>query len=167
MQAATIAFRASFPSPSVLDTFLEDLTSISIVLGGAAGKEENYALTRTQKAVARMNSADFGQLSRALAKSRIWLLALTSAAGVLQTSSQDALADRKLARANAILLDERLPYLAEPAADSEEGARRGTIDNAGLVMDGTALEALEESVCAMTEAISMWSKVQAEQQRPR
>ena len=163
LQAARDVLKASFPSPCALDEFFDDLTSLLIVVAGAAGNDVGHSPKQIQEAMARINSADFGQLNRALANSRVWQLARTSAAGVLQGSSKDALADEKLVRACTILLDERLPHMAD-ASDSETGGRLATIENAGLVIDGTALDALEESVCSMTEAMSMWSKLRADQQ---
>ena len=147
-----------------IDEFLLDVSSFVTVLGFGAGKTNpEQTQKHVSEAVRRVTTADYLNFNRALAQSRVWQRSLTAAAACLQTSSQDSLGDGKLARAHAILQDIRLPHVLESADDAAVG-RTAVVENAALLTDGSVVDALGESLGAMSEAMSLWSSVRCETQ---
>ena len=148
----------------LIDEFLLDVSSFVTVLGFGAGKTNpEQTQKHVSEAVRRVTTADYLNFNRALAQSRVWQRSLTAAAACLQTSSQDSLGDGKLARAHAILQDIRLPHVLESADDAAVG-RTAVVENAALLTDGSVVDALGESLGAMSEAMSLWSPVRCEAQ---
>ena len=147
-----------------IDEFLLDVSSFVTVLGFGAGKTNpEQTQKHVSEAVSRVTTADYLNFHRGLAQSRVWQRSLTAAAACLQTSSQDSLGDGKLARAHAILQDIRLPHVRESADDAAVG-RTAVVENAALLTDGSVVDALGESLGAMSEAMSLWSSVRCETQ---
>ena len=155
-----VAFEQSAPAE-----FFEDLNGVCIVLRGLFSSDKPAA-TSMKIALERINSSELHGVREVLRLWPVWQSALLAAAGLVQASSKDGLADSKMARAVAILEDGRLPHLSEdePGEEAEgaEAVRSGTVCDAGMMVNGTVHDAVEESLSHMSEAAALWSDVHAE-----
>ena len=129
--------------------FLQDLAAVCELLAEPAGNAKPSP-TRLKAALGRIQSDNMAAVRLAL-DSTVWTFCLSTAACAVQASSQDVLADSKMNRALAILRDRRLPQLAKPASGSDLIA---TVSEAPFVVNGTWLEALDESLLSVLEAKS-------------
>ena len=161
--AAEAVLKDAMPT-GVVDEFLLDVSACVTVLAFGAGKSN---LEQTPKQVAeatrRVTTSDYLNFHRALANARVWQRSLTAAAASLQASSQDSLGDGKLARAQSILQDSRLPHVQD-SDDGNGDGRTAVVANAALLTDGSVVDALGESIAAMSEAMGLWSPVRCEAQ---
>ena len=137
--------------------FLQDLAAVCELLAEPAGNAKPSP-TRLKAALGRIQSDNMAAVRLAL-DSTVWTFCLSTAACAVQASSQDVLADSKMNRALAILRDPRLPQLARPASGFDLTA---AVSEAPFVVNGTLLEALDESLLSVLEAKSLWSDIRSE-----
>ena len=144
--------------------FKKEMNHFAVALSAAVDSTQPaISSSAVAEALAFVNRLENAGFREAVSNSTVWRHASCSAAGLVQATSQDVLGDGKLARASQILEDPRLPRLAENP-DSQEASRTKIVENAKLAVDGSALEALEESLSALTEAKNLWSQSRCEQQ---
>ncbi len=157
--AASHLLRGAFAADAAPTDFLDDLSASCVILAGPAGVVQ-HPTTVVKDAVARVKSDNWLAVRSALA-SPVWDQSMLAAAGLLQTSSKDCLADSKMARALEILRDPRLPQVTVPTGASGLWA---AVHRTELLVNGAMLGALEESLLFVVEALALWSGVQAESQ---
>ncbi len=88
---------------------------------------------------------------------------LACAACLLQVSAQDQVGDNKMKEAMALLQDENLPFcFSDGAGDDACDDVLATVKNFQFLSDQSAIDVFDESLRCISEAVSLWSNVQAE-----
>jgi hypothetical protein len=166
--AVRLLFQTHFGDAPLLAELVQDLMCIEVVLGFTAGTA-NPSATGMKEATDRVNLARLTPFRIILESWSVWQVATLAAATLMQTSSKDRLADVKMKRALDILEDNRLPHVAQTtddsAADSPPSSGVLRVVEASLLVNGTVLEVISESLACAEEAFALWSDMQAESQR--
>lgn len=82
---------------------------------------------------------------------------IDTATAVMQVSEKDSAGDEALARAHSILMDARMPMLKVSSAPLGATTPQIVVQNAGLILDMSIADMLQESLGCAIEALSLWT----------
>ena len=113
----------------------------------------------------RINSEHFKGFRKSMKENDLWKAVMAAATFELQLQAKDHLAYQKLKRAEAILVDNRMPRLERPEKPMPEGDTdqdkvtvEAIVVNFSSIADGSVFCSYAESVSLVMECLALWGR---------
>lgn len=144
-----------------LQQLIDDFSHMMVLIRGMVESCAPLA-SSINKALSHLGS-DIGMkpLRDAMSDSPLGRAVAVAASCLVQAHAKDEIGTEKAALARRLLADTRLPILAE--GSGPDGQADAQVNNFGMPSDMSAIDALEESVGHMSEAVQLWSHLKAEE----
>ena len=141
------------------EALAEDVDHIATIFGATATEPAVSAVSLDKALLALTQSKRLAKVDAAFEDSPTGQVVLERAREWLQRNAQDDIADQRFAQARSFIDDGRLPGIVQ-------GVDTFSINNVELVVSFAVVDVLTESVVAVQEALTMWSRLRTEEKLP-